>query len=65
LFKLAALSRRITRLYVYQWTGARAPRRTRFDAGITNVHGKPRPAYCVIYRQLRHKRSCPYRTVKN
>jgi hypothetical protein len=65
MFKLAALSRRITRLYVYQWTGARAPRHARFDAGITNVHGKPRPAYCVIYKYLRHKRSCPYRTVKN
>jgi hypothetical protein len=64
MFTLAGLSRRITRLYVFQWTGGRASRE-RFDAGLTDAHSKVRPAYCVIYEHMLHKRSCPYRTVKD
>ncbi len=64
MFSLAALSHRITRLYVFQWTGGRTAVE-RFDAGLVDLHGKPRPAYCVIYEQLRHKHSCPYRTAKD
>jgi hypothetical protein len=64
MFKLASLSPRITRLYIFQWTGGVAKREA-FDAGLTDVHGKPRPAYCVVYEKLRNKRKCPYKTVKD
>ena len=64
MFKLASLSSRITRLYIFQWTGGKVAKE-RFDAGLTDVHGKPRPAYCVVYEHLRNKRSCPYKTVKD
>jgi len=64
MFTLAGLSRRITRLYIFQWTGG-ITARERFDAGLTDVHGKPRPAYCVIYEHVLHKRSCKVKTVKD
>jgi len=64
MFKLAATSSRITRLYIFQWTGGNA-RRERFDAGLTDARGKPRPAYCVVYEKLRGATKCPYRTVKD
>ena len=64
MFALTGLSRRITRLYVFQWTGG-VTARERFDAGLTDVHGKPRPAYCVIYEHVLHKRSCSVKTVKD
>ena len=63
MFSLSRLSRRITRLYIFQWTGA--TKHDYFDAGLTDAHGKPRPAYCVVYKQLRRKASCPYKTVKD
>ena len=37
----------------------------RFDAGLTDSKGRPRPAYCVVYQQLRHSKRCPYKTVTN
>jgi hypothetical protein len=46
MFSLADAEPRITRLYVYQWTGAR--RRARFDAGLIAASGTPRPAYYVL-----------------
>jgi hypothetical protein len=52
MFKLGYLSKRITRMYIYQWTGARIT--DRFDAGVTSPHGRPRPAYRVIRRYLAH-----------
>jgi hypothetical protein len=64
MFTLTGLSNRITRLYVFQWTGG-VTARERFDAGLTDVHGKPRPAYCVIYEHVLHKRSCSVKTVKD
>jgi len=64
MFKLASLSSRITRLYIFQWTGG-VTKHEVFDAGLTDVHGKPRPAYCVVYEKLRHKSKCPYKTVKD
>ena len=64
MFTLASLSHRITRLYVFQWTGGRTAKE-RFDAGLTDVHSKVRPAYCVIYEHVLHKRSCPYKTAKD
>ena len=63
MFSLSRLSSRITRLYIFQWTGA--TKHDVFDAGLTDAHGKPRPAYCVVYQQLRRKASCPYKTVKD
>jgi hypothetical protein len=64
MFSLTALSPRITRLYIFQWTGG-VTAKERFDAGLTNAKGKPRPAYCVVYEQLRHTTKCPYKTVSN
>ncbi len=64
MFSLAALSPRITRVYIFQWTGG-ITSKERFDAGLTNAKGKPRPAYCVVYEHLRHTRRCPYRTASS
>jgi len=64
MFSLAALSSRITRLYIFQWTGG-ITSRERFDAGLTNYRGKPRPAYCVVYEHMRNSKRCPYKPAKN
>jgi Glycosyl hydrolase catalytic core len=53
MFRLARMSRRITRVYIYQWTGAR--RSARFDAGLVDPHGHPRPAYWVVKAHLAPK----------
>jgi hypothetical protein len=58
MFSLANLSKRITRLYIFQWTGG-ITSKERFDAGLTNSHGQVRPAYCVVYEHLRHTKRCP------
>ena len=50
-FHLLDLSSRIRRLYVYNWAGA--PPGARFDAGLTNADGSPRPAYRTLERELR------------
>ena len=50
LFKLSRLSRRITRLYIYQWK-IDFPG-NRFDAGLVGPDGKPRPALEVV---LQHR----------
>jgi hypothetical protein len=50
-FKLLELSPRIRRLYLYNWTGS--PAGARFDAGVTNADGSPRPAYATLKRELR------------
>ena len=42
---------RIARLFVYQWFGA-APG-ARFDAGLVDPDGTPRPAYFVLARRVR------------
>jgi hypothetical protein len=52
MFSIANRYRRsgIERLYVYQWTG---PQRTaRFDAGLTNPDGSPRPGYTYLRKKL-------------
>jgi hypothetical protein len=50
LLSLARLSRRITRIYVYQWK-IDFPG-NRFDAGLVGLDGKPRPALRVL---LQHR----------
>jgi len=45
---------RITRLFVYQWFGA--PAGARFDAGLVNPDGSPRPAYFVLQARIRSHR---------
>lgn len=51
MFNVAASQPRIKRLYIYQWTGGNA--RTRFDAGLTDNHNRPRPGYVVVCKKLR------------
>jgi len=52
LFTIAARYRRsISRVYVYNWTGA--PRGARFDAGLTNADGTLRPGYDVFRSRLK------------
>ena len=45
---------RIARLFVYQWFGA--PPGARFDAGLVDPDGTPRPAYHVLEARLRSHR---------
>ena len=52
MFSLARRYRsRIKRLYIYNWFGQ--TRSNRFDAGLVNVDGTPRPAYNTVMRTLR------------
>ena len=44
------LRSKITRLFAYQWFGA--PLGARFDAGLVDLDGTPRPAYFVLQRRL-------------
>jgi hypothetical protein len=62
MFKLAGLSGRISRLYIFQWTGANA--NARFDAGLTAADGRtPRPGYVVVCQKLLHNaKSCNVKT---
>ena len=46
-FKLAALSPRIRRIYFYHWMPSRA-RLPSWDSALVDGHGKPRPAYKVL-----------------
>ena len=64
MFSLAAISSRITRLYIFQWTGGRVAKE-RFDAGLSDYKGRPRPAFCAVYEQLRHTKRCPFKTVSD
>jgi len=50
MFKVAGSQSRIRRLYIYDWTGGTA--RTRFDAGLTDAHNKPRRGYVVVCKLL-------------
>ncbi len=62
MFDVAAAIPRIKRLYIYNWVGGTPS--TRFDAGLTNAHYKPRPGYVVVCRQLRAAH-CNVKTVNN
>ncbi len=62
MFAVAGSNPRIRRLYIYDWTGGNS--HTRFDAGLMNAHGQPRPGYVVVCKQL-HAAHCNVRTVRN
>ncbi|HEX6390262.1 MAG TPA: hypothetical protein VFZ89_12460, partial [Solirubrobacteraceae bacterium] len=48
--KLVPLSRRVTRVYLYHWNPA-GPKDT-WDSALLSVHGKPRPAFEVLRREM-------------
>ena len=52
-FKLAESTRRITRLYIFNWFGVSST--ARFDAGLMDSHGNPRPSYAVVRGYLTSK----------
>jgi hypothetical protein len=54
-FNLAAAVPRVKRLYIYNWTGGISS--SRFDAGLMNAHGQPRPGYLIVCRAL-HAARC-------
>jgi hypothetical protein len=49
-FRLACLSPRITRVYLYHWRGP-GPKGT-WDSGLLDGHGNPRPAFEVLRKWL-------------
>jgi hypothetical protein len=51
-FKLAALSKRVKRVYFYHWAPATTPNPT-WDSALVDKHDRPRPAYEVLYEWLR------------
>lgn len=51
--RLVALSPRIARVYLYQWS-AGVHRRESWDSGLIGSHGAPRPAFWVLVQEL-HK----------
>jgi hypothetical protein len=57
MFGLARGNRRIDRLYIFQWSGS-SPH-ARFDAGLTDIHRRPRPGYVAVCDyMLRSSRRC-------
>jgi hypothetical protein len=50
-FRLARLSKRVKRVYFYNWT-APTEARPRWDSALIGPDGRPRPAYTVIRREL-------------
>jgi hypothetical protein len=55
MFNVAAAHAKITRLYIYDWTGGTAS--TRFDAGLTDSHHVARPGYVTVCKKL-HGAKC-------
>jgi hypothetical protein len=53
-FKLAALSPRITRMYFYHWSFP--ARRDRWDSAFMDRRGRPRPAFRVLRHRIRAAR---------
>jgi hypothetical protein len=54
-FKLARLSKRVTRVYFYHWI-APPERRPRWDSAFIDPNGRERPALSVVRRELRRAR---------
>ena len=50
-FKLAALSKRVKRVYFYHWSPAPTPNPT-WDSALVDANDRPRPAYEVLYAWL-------------
>lgn len=50
LFRLARSHRRIRRLYLYHWA---SDAENRFDSGLIDARGRPRPAFYVVRNELR------------
>ena len=50
-FRLAALSSRVKRVYFYHWSPAPTPRPT-WDSALVDSHDRPRPAYEVLRKWL-------------
>jgi hypothetical protein len=48
--KLVPMSRRITRVYLYEWNALPGPQT--WDSALINSHGRPRPAFHVLQRVL-------------
>jgi len=48
--RLAKLSRRVTRVYIYQWNAGPPP--ATWDSGLVGPTGRVRPAYYVVARAL-------------
>ena len=53
-FKLAALSPRVTRMYFYHWSFP--ARRDRWDSALMDRRGRPRPAFRVLRHRVRAAR---------
>lgn len=62
MFNVAASQPRIKRLYIYNWLGGNA--RTRFDAGLTDNHHRPRPGYVIVCKHL-HGAKCNVKTTNH
>jgi hypothetical protein len=62
MFALANSSRQIKRLYIFDWSGGNGT--TRFDAGLTDNHHRPRKGYVVVCRAL-HAPHCNVRTTNH
>jgi hypothetical protein len=58
-FKLARLSSRIRRVYIYQWSAP--PKNSTWDSGLMDRRGKPRPAYKVVRTYVRRIRAAARR----
>jgi hypothetical protein len=58
MFALAGSVAQVKRVYIYDWSGGTSS--TRFDAGLTNIHGRPRAGYVIVCRQL-HAARCGVR----
>jgi hypothetical protein len=54
-FRLAALSRRVKRVYLYHWMPSAAEGAT-WDSALLNRWGRPRPAYRVVRSYLKRSR---------
>jgi hypothetical protein len=54
-FKLAKLSKRIKRVYIYQWKAPKQ-RRPRWDSGLIDPKGKARPSLRILKSEMRRVR---------
>jgi hypothetical protein len=55
MFSVAASNPRVKRLYIFDWSGGTTS--TRFDAGLTDAHNKPRAGYVAVCHAL-HAAKC-------